>query len=166
MWEHLSQHVLRGLHMLSSFCCHGWVALSQPQLKAHFPPGGTCCDSLALAHRDILQPRFLAGCSRDPGGHQDAWSPPGKRCLCGSTAGNPDRTLGQSSQEPRAGFPDQTSSLSSGQSPGKAAFYWQTLNLHVCRLSLLLCRLFPLSCCSLLPPCPFILLPLSAFLLL
>lgn len=66
--------------MLSSLCCHVRVAFGQHQLKAHPPSGGTCCDSLALAQRDILLSRFLAECSEDPGGQQDGWSLPGERC--------------------------------------------------------------------------------------
>lgn len=49
-----------------------WVARSQQQLKAHLSPGGA----------SLLSPRFLAKCSRDPGGHEDAWSPSEERCVC------------------------------------------------------------------------------------
>lgn len=37
LWQHLSQHVLRGLHILSPFCCRVWVAFGQHQLKAPSP---------------------------------------------------------------------------------------------------------------------------------
>ena len=96
---------------MSFFCCRVWVAFGQRQFKAHFPPGGTCCDSLALAQRDIFLSCFLTECSRDHGGHQDAWSLPGNVVPAGDAAGNPNCsscscTLGQSSREPWAGLPD------------------------------------------------------------
>lgn len=58
--------------------------------QSPFPPGGTCCDSLALAQRDTFLSRFLAECSRDPsGGCQKAWSLLGQRCPCWGHGGEP-----------------------------------------------------------------------------
>lgn len=56
MWEHLSHHVLRG-DILSSSCCHVWVALGL--LKAHFPQEEPAAILLPLARGTFFSPTSL-----------------------------------------------------------------------------------------------------------
>lgn len=155
--------------MLSSFCHLVSVAFGQCQLKAHFCPRRTCCDSLALAQRDIFLFCFVVECSRDPGDHHDTWSLPKERCPHWGHRGNLNFsscscTVGQSSQETWAEI--------SGLGVDQQFDLW-SVSQESCILltdfKLMLCfspyHLFPLSLCSLLPLCCSMLLPLSAFFL-
>lgn len=95
MWEHLSHHMLRG-DILSSSCCHDWVALGQ--LKAHFPQEEPAVILLPLPRGTFFSPTSLLSAA-DPGGRQDACSIPGEHW-------DPFLHPGQGRQEPWAGLPD------------------------------------------------------------
>lgn len=110
MWEHLGHHVLRG-DILSSSCCHGWVASGQ--LKAHFPqeepaviplPRGTFFSLTSLLNADGPEVAIrMAGPSL-------------------GSIGMHSYTLGRAGRSPGQGFA-WSSGLTFGPSPRKAAFY-------------------------------------------
>lgn len=101
-----------------SFCCRFGVAPGQQQLTARFSPGGACRGSLALAPKDAFLSCFLTKCSRDPGGHGEAWPHLGEHW---DTAGNLNCSScsccqGKAARRPRQVFQTQaqTSSGTSG----------------------------------------------------